>query len=211
MNILKPKKTTFNPRALVYRRVTRIEQSRASSLLYSCENQNGTYSYYMFNATTAIFDLIDINTLTFVPTIISVPDNSILFTNGTYYYYWNKNYSLSQGAWVRTDTMPSEYSTLLDAGFTNIGKYQTNRYVYVGAIDYIISGEVAGTITQPLKGQLMHLTSLNIKYYDDFLQLEEEDMVVVDGRLYSVESPDYSIKHSPRPYKIYYATLNSVL
>lgn len=207
MNILKPKKTTFNPRALVYRRVTRIEEAHASSLVYSCTKANGTYAYYMFNATTANFDLIDVDTLTFNPSIISVPDNSIVFTNGTYYYRWNN----SLNTWSRTNTLPSEYSTLLDAGFTNIGKYQMNRYVYVGAIDYIITGEVAGTMTQPIKGQLMHLTSMNIKYYDDFLQLEEEDMVVVDGRLYSVESPDYSIKHSPRPYKIYYATLNSVL
>ena len=57
----------------------------------------------------------------------------------------------------------------------------------------------------------MPLQSMNIKYYDDGLTLDQEDLVVVNGALYTVENPDYSIKHMPRPYKIYYATLNSIM
>ena len=211
MNILKPKKTTLNPRALVYRRVTRIIESKITSMVYSCAKIDGTYAYYMYDKDTDAMVLVNVNTLDINPSIISIPNDLIVLTSGTNYFYWNKNYNFGVGRWETSSTMPINYSTLLDAGFTPIGKINTNAYYYVGAIDFVITGEVAGTKTQPIKGNIMPLTSMNIKYFDDFIDLEEDDMVVVNGALYSVESPDYSIKHQPRPYKVYYATLNSVL
>ena len=208
MNILKPKKTTFNAPALVYRRFTRLESSRQLSIVYKCADRFNQYTYWVFDREKLYFSSINNVADLINPTFIVVNDNSQVFQFGEYYYYWDK----LTVYWVRTQTLPQNYTTLAGTGFSNIGtKYQINQYYCVGQINYIITGEVAGTKTQPIKGMIMPLTSLNIKYYDDDLILDQEDLVVLNGALYSVENPDYSIKHMPRPYKIYYATLNSIL
>ena len=208
MNILKPKKTTFNEPALVYRRFTRLESSRQLSVVYKCADIYGQYSYWVFDREKLYFSKLDsvddlINT-----SYIVVNDGTQVFQYGNYYYYWDKPTTY----WVRTQNLPQNYVTLEGTGYSNIGtKYQTNQFYCVGQIHYIITGEVSGTKTQPIKGVIMPLQSMNIKYYDDGLTLDQEDLVVVNGALYTVENPDYSIKHMPRPYKIYYATLNSIM
>ena len=86
-----------------------------------------------------------------------------------------------------------------------------NKYYYTGSFDYMIKGSVSGVTTQPIRGNITPLTSLNIKYFDDSVNLSPHDLVVIDGHLYSVENPETSIKQMPKPYKIYFATLNSIL
>ena len=206
MNLLKPKKTTFNARALVYRRITGLEKARGYLVAYKClKVDNVTYDYFLFDYDKQEFIEFNINDA--IPTSeVVVTSSTQVFQSGSNYFYWDK----VQNKWLKTNTLPSG-STLASAGYSNIAKYQTNKYVYVGSIDYVITGSIEGTRTQIIKGAIMHLTSMNIKYYDDSLLLDEEDLVVIDGRLYSVESPDCTIKHTPRPYKIYSVTLNSIL
>lgn len=206
MNLLKPRKTTFNPKLAVYRRFTRIEKSLSLKILFKCPKQNSNFDYFAFDYDNQHFVKVNDNVPSNVQ-LVTITSSSQIFQSGTNYFYWDTVHY----KWQKTTTLPVGYTSLANAGFSNIGRYQTNTYYFVGSIDYIITGEVAGTKTQPIKGNIMPLTSMNIKYYDDYLNLDEEDLVVVDGHLYSVESPDYSIKHSPRPYKIYYATLNSIL
>jgi hypothetical protein len=52
---------------------------------------------------------------------------------------------------------------------------------------------------------------MNIKHYNDDIKLSVDDLVVVEGRLYSVENPETVYKQQPKKYSIYFATLNSVL
>ena len=223
MNLLKPKKTTFNPRALVYRRVNKVGYSLSSECLYQCQNTTATLNF-MFDSSKLEFVEVtqvqptysnELNSNRYKTIVVNQNANMIFSAKDsagkTWYFHWAYSANSGKGAWVKTETLPAGYTSLASAGYANTGKYIMNRYVYVGAIDYIITGEVAGTKTQPIKGLVMPLTSMNIKYYDDFLQLDEEDLVVIDHNLYSVESPDYAQKHSPRAYKIYYATLNSIL
>lgn len=97
-------------------------------------------------------------------------------------------------------------------GFNSIiGKYQTNKYYYSGSFDYIIKGSIEGTTTQYVKGNIVPLTSLNIKFYDDDITLTTDDLVVIDGHLYSVENPETVYKQQPKPFKIHFATLNNML
>lgn len=214
MNI-KPKKTTFNSPALVYRRVTRTFSALSYLNVYKCENHNGDLLYFVFDKDEVDFVEIELPELEHELIVVGTSSTMVFTTkdqNGKiYYFYWNSIANNNNGAWVKSETIPESYTTLRQAGFANIGKYQTNAYVYVGQVDYIITGEVAGTKTQHIKGLIMPLQSMNIKYYDDSCVIDEEDLVVVNGALYSAESPDYSIKHMPRPYKIYYVTLNSIL
>ena len=101
--------------------------------------------------------------------------------------------------------------TLLSALYNNVGKYQTNKYYFSGSFDYMIKGSIEGTTSQYIKGNILPLTSLNIKYFDDDISLSVDDLVVIDGKLYSVEDPETTIKQQPKPFKIYFATLNSIL
>lgn len=100
---------------------------------------------------------------------------------------------------------------LLSGTFNNIAKYQTNKYYFVGSFDYVIKGSIEGSTAQYIKGNIIPLTSLNIKYYDDNIDLSTDDLVVIEGHLYSIENPETTIKQQPKPFKIHFATLNSIL
>ena len=99
----------------------------------------------------------------------------------------------------------------LQLEFGDIGKYQTNNYYFVGSFDYIVTGNIEQSNTQYLKGNIMPLTSLNIKHYNDEINIMQDDLVVVSHHLYSVESPSKTHLHFPKDYYVYYATLNSIL
>lgn len=209
---LKPKKTTFNAPMAIYRRITGLESSRSILTAYNCQGNNSLFRTFLFDYENLEFVESDLTEMETQPkAIVNITNATIVFANKGYYFYWNKLADNGAGAWVKTQTLPQTYTTLKELGFNDIGKYQVNKYVYVGEIDYIVTGEVAGTKTQPLKGLIMPLSSMNIKYYNDDLVLEEEDLVVVNGQLFSVENPDFNIKHQPRPYIVYNATLNSIL
>jgi hypothetical protein len=98
-----------------------------------------------------------------------------------------------------------------DGRFNNVSKYQINKYYYVGSFDFVIKGSIEGTTTQYIKGNIIPLTAMNIKHYNDDIKLSVDDLVVVEGRLYSVENPETVYKQQPKKYSIYFATLNSVL
>lgn len=99
----------------------------------------------------------------------------------------------------------------LDKRFANIGKYQFNQYYFTGSFDFTIMGDTEGSTIQPVKGLITPLKTFNIKYYSDYANLSPDDLVVVDGGLFSVANPDCSVKWQPRPLRIYYATLNNIL
>ena len=98
----------------------------------------------------------------------------------------------------------------LDAKFSDIARYQTNKYYLAGSFDYMIRGSIGSSDTQPIKGNIMHLRSFEIKYFDDSIHIDHDDLVVIDGQLYGVEELAYDIKRSPKPYTIYFATLNNI-
>ena len=209
---LKPKKTNLNPNALVYRRITHLERSRNTLIVYKCIKNNGEYRYFIFDLVDGGFVEIDLSTLTSAPKeMIVVTLTTQIFINGATYWYWNKILESGEGKWVSTDTKPSTITTLANTGFSNTANYQTNEYIFVGSFSYTIKGEVIGALTQQLKGNIMPLTSLNIQYYNDYIDLRVDDLVVINNQLFSVENPNYDVKHMPKDFKIYSVTLNSVL
>ena len=84
MNILKPKKTTFNAPALVYRRFTRLESSRQLSIVYKCADRFNQYTYWVFDKEKLYFSSIDNAADLINPTFIVVNDNSQVFQFGEY-------------------------------------------------------------------------------------------------------------------------------
>lgn len=101
--------------------------------------------------------------------------------------------------------------TTLFPKIASIAKYQKNAYYYAGSFQFMIRGAVEGSTTQYIKGNIVPLTSMNIKYYDDSIDLQVDDLIVVDNKLYSVENQETDIKYQPRKYLVHFATLNSIL
>ena len=201
---LKPKSTVKNPLALQYKRFIGLEKSINLQTVYKTTVNNKNL-FWSFDNLTLTFSQIESSLIPSTSKIVQItPFTSILQYQDNYFRYndalgWQKIEDLGQNA------------TLLSAGFNNIGKYQTNKYYFVGSFDYIIKGSISGTTTQYVKGNIVPLTSLNIKFFSDDIELTQDDLVVIDGRLYSVENPETAIKQQPKPFKIHFATLNSIL
>lgn len=198
---LKPRSTVKNPRALVYKRFTAIEQSESLAIVYQTDSDG---LFWTFDNEKLQFDEIDAE---------SVADSEIRHVRDFYtvFSYEGHYFRYNGVGWEETTEPNSANITLLSATFNNIAKYQTNKYYYVGSFDYMVKGSISGTTTQFVKGNIIPLTSLNIKYFDDDINLSVDDLVVIDGHLYSVENPETSIKQMPKPFRVYFATLNSIL
>lgn len=156
----------------------------------------------------------------------NVVDNKITIDNveRTLIYHESKEYTLYEisgynyklswngTSWNTENSTILPQSTSLNALFSTIAtKYQLNKYYYIGCFSFMYKGDIESTITQPIKGNILPLTSLNIKYYDDSIDLKDGDFVVIDNRLYSVENPTTTYKLQPKRYAIHFATLNSVV
>lgn len=214
---LKPKTTVGKTRALLYKRFIGIEQA--------FHQLDQTIVYYVQYRTDKggivtrswCFDRISQQFID-VPSGVE-PDQQIrltvgaVYTSGQYYFVLHSR-SVGQGVsytWERSETLPDTVQTLRGIGFANVGRYQTNKYYFAGSFDFMVKGSMEGTTTQYIKGNIAPLTSFNIVHYNDYVQLSPDDLVVIDGHLYSVENPDRTLKHQPKDYFIYHATLNSIL
>ena len=129
-----------------------------------------------------------------------------------YIYVGEKHtYKLENNVFNEVDGIILPNSEFLSAKFGNIARYQTNKYYFVGSFDYMIRGSIEGTTTQHIKGNIMPLTSLNIKYFNDDIELNVDDLVVIEDHLFSVENPETTQKRMPKAFKVHFATLNSIL
>lgn len=198
---LKPKSTVKNTRALVYKRFTAIESSESLAIVYETDSDG---LFWTFDNLKLEFNEIDAE---------NVADSTIRHVTDfeTVFVYQGKYFRYNGVEWQETTKPTEDGITLLSATFNNIGKYQMNHYYFTGSFDYMVKGTIAGTTTQYIKGNIIPLTSLNIKYFDDTVNLAQDDLVVIDGHLYSVENPETVLKQMPKPFKVYFATLNSIL
>ena len=195
---MKFKSTVKLPKGLLYKRFVGLEQSINLATIYKTSDN--------------LLWTFDHETLTFSKTAEAPKTSKIVIVsdNTTILQYQNTYFKYNGLVWQTLTELP-ENITLLNATFNNISRYQTNKYYFVGSFDYMIKGSIEGTETQFLKGNIIPLTSLNIKYFSDDIQLHEEDLVVIDKHLYSVENPETVVKYNPKPYRVHFATLNSIL
>lgn len=198
---LKPKSTVRNPRALVYRRFTGLEKSINLQSVYLTLIDN---TYWTFDNQTLTFNKIEQKLLPQESKIVRITEYQTILT------YLGKYFRYTGLGWEEIENL-GENVTLLSATFNNIAKYQTNKYYYVGSFDYMIKGSIEGTTSQFIKGNIIPLTSINIKHFDDSINLNVDDLVVIEGKLFSVENPETVRKMQPKAFNIYFATLNSIL
>lgn len=196
---LKPKSTVHNPLALVFRRFTVINESFTVENIYMTVADN---KYWVFDNQKLSFIEVDNAIISASTKVTNVFNYNVLQYQKLYFKY-------NGASWESIEDISG--LTLLSALYNNVGKYQTNKYYFSGSFDYMIKGSIVGTTSQYIKGNILPLTSLNIKYFDDDISLSVDDLVVIEGKLYSVEDPETTIKQQPKPFKIYFATLNSIL
>lgn len=202
--ILKPKSTALNPRALVYRRFIGLEKSANLQTIYKTNDTTYGDLYWTFDNLTLEFTKLDSLILPSTSKIVNATI-ATFFQYQAYYFVYG-----GLGSWKQYSTLPQGFQAL-SATFNNIGKYQMNRYYYAGTFDFMIKGEIEGTTSQYIKGNIMPLNSFNIKYFNDDIDLKVDDLVVVDKHLYSIENPSAVQKRLPKAFTIHYATLNSIL
>lgn len=196
---LKPKSTVHNPLALVFRRFTVINESFTVENIYMTVADN---KYWVFDNQKLSFIEVGNAVISASTKVTNVFNYNVLQYQKLYFKY-------NGASWESIEDISG--LTLLSALYNNVGKYQTNKYYFSGSFDYMIKGSIEGTTSQYIKGNILPLTSLNIKYFDDDISLSVDDLVVIEGKLYSVEDPETTIKQQPKPFKIYFATLNSIL
>lgn len=195
---LKPKSTTNNVRALLYRRYTDIEKSYSANTVYITEEDNKIW----------VFDKESLSFIELPKSINTATANKIFVATGTTILeYANHKFVYLNFIWQETDT--DELSLALR--FANIGKYQTNKYYFVGSFDYVIKGSVEETTVQYIKGNKAPLQSFNIKHYNDEVNITPDDLVVIDNRLYAVEDVSTDYKLQPKRFAIHFATLTSIV
>jgi hypothetical protein len=97
------------------------------------------------------------------------------------------------------------------AKYSNIGSYQLNKYYLWGQFSFIKKSGENKALTTTIKGAYSQTTSLDIQYFDDYINLDIDDLLVVEGRLFRVDNLDIDHKHQPKDYKIYFATITSIL
>lgn len=196
---LKPKSTHLEPRALLYRLYIDIVLTNSLKTCYNTIDGK----YWQFD--TEALNFYEIPYSNDFGKVIAVADSSVLSyrvpTENTKYYSYNNG-------WEEVAPSPS---TSLALTFSNIGKYQTNKYYYVGSFSYIRKGTINDTVIQPIKGNITPLQTLNIQYYNDYINIKNGDLVVVNKHLYSVENVEEDHKHQPKDFAIYTAILNSII
>lgn len=198
---MKFKSTQLNKKALLYRRFTNITQSQNLNIVYQTSS---TGQYWTFDYINGVFTLLQ-GTVPTGATITQVADYSTVLQYKDTYYRFN-------GSEWQSITEPTEEGiTLLSASFNNIAKYQTNKYYYAGSFDWCLRGSVTGATAQYIKGNIVPFDTLSIKYFTDDIKICPDDLIVIGGKLFAVESTEMTEKHQPKRYNIYFATLNSIL
>lgn len=200
--ILKPKTTTLNTRALLYKRFIGLAKSETLGSVYITLSNGALWT---FDSEGLQFCSLGES---FVP---QEAQRIAVYDMTTVLQYKDKYFRFNGQKWETLDNLEGGDITLLSAKFNNIGKYQTNKYFYAGSFDYTIRSSIDSTTGQFIKGNITPMSSLQIKHFNDDINLKEDDLVVVDGKLYSVEAPETVEKHQPRRFNIYFATLNSIL
>lgn len=200
---MKPRTTTLNPRALLYKRFIGLEKALPTATIY-VTSYNGNIRYWAF----------DIQEKSMIE-VFNMPVNAqnviTIESFKTYLRYYDKYFVFKDTDWHETIDLSGENITLLSAKFSNIGKYQTNNYYYVGSFVYTHSGSISETTTQYLKGNIIPLTSMGLKTYDDNLNFKKDDLCVIDKHLFSIEEVEHEHKQMPKDFYIHYLTLNSIL
>jgi hypothetical protein len=117
---LKPKSTTLQPKALLYKRFIGIEKSIGTETLYKTLSDG---FFWTFDSLNLVFDKFDLE-LPQEAKIVEITDfSSVLQFQKTFFRYTGIG-------WEKITDIEGSNITVLSATFNNIAKYQTNKYYF---------------------------------------------------------------------------------
>lgn len=231
--ILKPRKSNLNAPLIHFKRyeVDNIGQiikdydTIYKTLIY--DSLNGTYTniqFWKFNKEAQDFDEVSYNNLTPLQkeNVVDFIWSSTIplvyvYDSGANAYY--TEYSEDILIWHKVEFVSLES---LEETYSNHGtmkqetymaksyKMPKNVYYNSGKYNYVISGSINESVGQPVKGLIISVADMTIRI-DQENDIREQDLVVLDGRLYIVESQELSLKKMPRPFNIKYLTIHNIV
>lgn len=193
----KPKHTYLDQPALHYKKVIDIALYTNTSYYYYHEKYvDGilTGFYYVFDREKENFIEIDScsgNRINIIPII------AVYKYNYTYFGY-------DGSKWITLDYTPENYIEIYaDKQYKN----QKNTYVKDRYFDYTIISDINENEEQVIKGLITPTKSFDIKYTDDDININDDDIVQIGNELFFVSESSYRMIRLPKPFKTYFCTL----
>lgn len=197
----KPKSTTKLPLAMLYKRYVAIESAFGKNSVYYV-NAKDRLKYFIFNSVDGVF--IEIEEDEVGTASLFHLTYQVLTFNDKYYKY----NAITQKIEETKKDSDRDLTKISDS--PNIGKYQLNKYYYASSFQFTINGDIEESVIQSIKGLMSPLTSLTIKTYSD-IDIKADDLVVINKRLYHIESVSKTVKRMPKAFVITTLIINSIL
>lgn len=198
----KPKSTTKLPLAMLYKRYVAIESAFGKNFVYYVVD-NLKRKYFIFDSVNE--DFIEIREdEKGTAQEVQILHNRAFSYNDKYY-----KYNVATKKIEKIDNSDSFYVGIIKDS-PNIGKYQLNKYYYASSFQFTINGDIEESVIQSIKGLMSPLTSLTIKTYSD-IDIKVDDLVVINKRLYHIESVSKTVKRMPKAFVITTLIINSIL
>jgi len=124
--------------------------------------------------------------------------------------------SVKQGSNIELNNATFEISfnefkgELLENTYQNLSNYETNKYYYMGSYGYIRNDDINNEHAQFIKGNIVNQETRTIRWDIDNIPIEEDDLVVLEGKIYQVGTVTTVFKNRLTYYKSYVATLISL-
>lgn len=197
----KPKSTTKLPLAMLYKRYVAIESAFGKNSVYYV-NAKDRLKYFIFNSVDGVFIEIEEDEVG-TASLFHLTYQVLTFNNK--YYKYN---AITQKIEETKKDSDKDLAKISDA--PTIGKYQLNKYYYASSFQFTINGDIEESVIQSIKGLMSPLTSLTIKTYSD-IDIKADDLVVINKRLYHIESVSKTVKRMPKAFVITTLIINSIL
>lgn len=206
---LKPKHTYLDQPATHYKKVIDLTKYLMTETYYYFTDTTGTYTYYYDRENKRFVKTDDAKGKG-----ILIEKNVRKYVIDTEIWYYNvisvtiHGVTTLQHSWQHT----SLFSPLSEGTIISATDYrgQKNRYFRNGTFTYTIVSDINESITQAHKGLISKNKSFDIKYTDDEINIEEDDIILIDNELYFVSEASYKIIRLPKPYKTYFCTLTKL-
>lgn len=206
---LKPKHTYLDQPATHYKKVIDLTKYLMTETYYYYTDSTGTYVYYYDRENKRFIKTDDIKGKG-----ILIEKNTRKYVIDTEIWYYNvisvtiHGVTTLQHSWQHT----SLFSPTSEEAIISATDYrgQKNRYFRNGTFTYTIVSDINESITQAHKGLISKNKSFDIKYTDDEINIEEDDIILIDNELYFVSEASYKIIRLPKPYKTYFCTLTKL-
>ena len=199
--MLKPKHTYLDQPALHYKKIIDIAKY-LNGMVHYYITYGDSFKNYIYDKTQQEFVDADTDFLNGQGVLISAA-NTYNFRD-KYYTYDIVNYEWNEIA--QADII----GNIVDIYDGSTYKGQKSRYIKDRFFDYTIVSDVNENVEQIHKGLFTSNKSFDIRYYDDDIKIEDDDIVQIGNELFFVSESSKKIIRMPKPYTTYFCTLTKL-